>query len=244
MKRNSTELKRLAREHLHGHYGLSMGAWLVSVLITNCVLGVFSSFLNIYVSLRDLLIYYVVTALVSLISVLFSCGLLCIHLNIARDQALNFTDLFSCFRKRPDRFILLGLLMLGISLACMLPCIFCIIAAFLYDTPLLLISSIFLAIAGVTVIVVATLPLALAYFLLADHEQMGLAEALRESVRLMQGNKGRYFYLQLSFLGWALLGVLSCYIGLLWIQPYMTQTTVEFYRDVTGELDQTSTNLP
>ena len=54
----------------------------------------------------------------------------------------------------------------------------------------------------------------------------------------MSGNKGRLFYIQLSFFGLALLAVLSCGIGLLWLMPYMLTTEVFFYLDVCGELDQ------
>ena len=31
--------------------------------------------------------------------------------------------------------------------------------------------------------------------------------------------------------------MLSCFIGYLWISPYINQVTVEFYREVKGELD-------
>ena len=48
----------------------------------------------------------------------------------------------------------------------------------------------------------------------------------------MEGNKLRLLYLQLSFIGFYLLAVLSCGIGLLWLMPYMQQTTVSFYLDV------------
>ena len=48
----------------------------------------------------------------------------------------------------------------------------------------------------------------------------------------MEGNKLRLLYLQLIFLGFYLLAVLSCGIGLLWLMPYMQQTMVSFYLDV------------
>lgn len=59
------------------------------------------------------------------------------------------------------------------------------------------------------------------------------------SAELMEGNMGRLFYIDLSFVGWTLLGLLSCGIGMLWVTPYMMQVTVNFYRELTGELDET-----
>ncbi len=59
---------------------------------------------------------------------------------------------------------------------------------------------------------------------------------MRESQELMRGNKGRYFYLIISFFGLLLLSVFTCYIGLLWLAPYMEMTQLLFYRDLIGEL--------
>ena len=69
-----------------------------------------------------------------------------------------------------------------------------------------------------------------------DCPQTGALELLRESRILMKGNKGRYFYMELSFLGIALLGTLSCFIGLLWVIPYAEMTALEFYRKIVGEI--------
>ena len=46
---------------------------------------------------------------------------------------------------------------------------------------------------------------------------------------LMKGRKLRYFLLQLSFIGWWLLGILTLGLGFLWIIPYMLQTNTQFY---------------
>ena len=51
----------------------------------------------------------------------------------------------------------------------------------------------------------------------------------------------RYFLLELSFIGWSLLGLLTLGIGLLWILPYITQTNTQFYLDLTQQ--QTEQNV-
>ena len=45
----------------------------------------------------------------------------------------------------------------------------------------------------------------------------------------MKGNRGNCFLLELSFIGWALLGVLTFGIGYLWLMPYMQIAMVCFY---------------
>ena len=54
----------------------------------------------------------------------------------------------------------------------------------------------------------------------------------------MAGNKGRYFYIKLSFIGWDILASLSFYLGYLWLRPYASQTMVAFYLDVTKRLPE------
>ena len=60
---------------------------------------------------------------------------------------------------------------------------------------------------------------------------------MKESIRLMKGNKGRSLYITLSFLPLAFLSVLTCYIGMIWLAPYMDMTMANFYRDIIGELN-------
>lgn len=78
-------------------------------------------------------------------------------------------------------------------------------------------------------------------YLLLDFTEMGAIESMKLSAKLMRGNKGRYFYLSLSFLGWFLLGALSCGIGYLWILPYASMTFTYFYMDVLQHLNPTDT---
>lgn len=44
-----------------------------------------------------------------------------------------------------------------------------------------------------------------AFFILADNPDMSANQCIKESCRIMAGNKGRYFYLQLTFIGWLIL---------------------------------------
>ena len=74
--------------------------------------------------------------------------------------------------------------------------------------------------------------------MLLDNPELGALDSLKESLRLLKGYRGRLLYIELSFLGILVLSVFSCYIGLLWVVPYMTATQVFFYLDVTGELDE------
>jgi uncharacterized membrane protein len=45
----------------------------------------------------------------------------------------------------------------------------------------------------------------------------------------MKGYKWKLFLLDLSFIGWILLGFITFSIGLLWVRPYMETAHAEFY---------------
>lgn len=69
-------------------------------------------------------------------------------------------------------------------------------------------------------------------YILAQNPQIGAKEAIALSRRMTDGSKFRIFILDLSFLGWYLLGVLACCIGVLFVQPYVDMTMAELYIDL------------
>lgn len=77
----------------------------------------------------------------------------------------------------------------------------------------------------------------MAYFIKIDHPEYTATQALDESQKIMKGNKMKLFLLDLSFIGWIILGSLCFGIGTLWVTAYMEAAHAEFYRDIIGESD-------
>jgi len=77
-----------------------------------------------------------------------------------------------------------------------------------------------------------------AAFLLLDNPELSAMEAIMKSLQMMKGHKGRLLYLNVSFWGLVVLSVFTCYIGLLWITPYMYCSQCFFYLNLIGELDR------
>ena len=69
-------------------------------------------------------------------------------------------------------------------------------------------------------------------YILKDNPEMKNNAAIEESMRMMDGHKLELFLLDLSFIGWALLSILTCCIGFLWLVPYMNMARVNFYEDL------------
>lgn len=69
-------------------------------------------------------------------------------------------------------------------------------------------------------------------YILKDNPEMKNNAAIEESMRMMDGHKLELFLLDLSFIGWAILSILTCCIGFLWLAPYMNMARVNFYEDL------------
>ena len=55
-------------------------------------------------------------------------------------------------------------------------------------------------------------------------------EAITKSREMMKGYKWQTFVLDLSFIGWGILSVITCgLVGLLYTNPYIYQTKAELY---------------
>ncbi|MCK5811950.1 MAG: DUF975 family protein [Clostridiales bacterium] len=72
-------------------------------------------------------------------------------------------------------------------------------------------------------------------YLLADNPNLGYKEALRLSDEMTKGYKLDIFILDLSFIGWYLLGLITCGVGVLFVKPYHDATHAELYIELLGE---------
>ena len=67
-------------------------------------------------------------------------------------------------------------------------------------------------------------------YLLAEHPEMSKEEAFAISKQMMMGEKGKAFLLDLSFIGWILLSLLTCGLLLIfYVEPYMFSTSAALY---------------
>ncbi|MBQ1230556.1 MAG: DUF975 family protein [Clostridia bacterium] len=72
------------------------------------------------------------------------------------------------------------------------------------------------------------------FTIMAEYPEIGVIDALRNSAQLMKGNKWKLFCLDFSFLGWILLSILTCGIGVVFLTPYTEIATTAFYDGITN----------
>ena len=215
------ELKRIARDNLNGNYKIPMGAFLAATLIPLAVELPFSMLQKDAQPLPVTIMFYVAEFLITLLSMVLSVGILQLHLSLARKKEMTLGMVFYGFKNHPDRYIIAGLLLIIATLISCIPVIAVLVI---------------LGIVSTILAVFVQMWYALALYLLLDHPQMKARESLKISRQIMKGNKGRLFYIYLSFIGLQILCLLSLGIGSLWVYPYQSQTLVIFYLDVVGEI--------
>ncbi|MDR0810776.1 MAG: DUF975 family protein [Paludibacter sp.] len=74
-------------------------------------------------------------------------------------------------------------------------------------------------------------------YILKDHPELKNNAAIELSMAMMEGKKWKFFLLQLSFIGWAILAAIPFGIGVFWLQPYMSVTKAAFYEEIKEEYD-------
>ena len=140
--------------------------------------------------------------LVSLITTVLSVGYVIYTIGVRKGRTMPYTSLF-------DGFTFVGkIIILAI-----------LIYIFVFLWSLLLIIPGF----------IASYRYRFAFCNLCENPQISALEALRMSKAQTRGHKWELFVLDLSFLGWNILCVLTLGILFIWIVPYIQQTNIGYF---------------
>lgn len=101
----------------------------------------------------------------------------------------------------------------------------------------MLLIGIILLVASIVWLITKSYYYQLAILVAIDNPDMSGADAVEESQRLMTGKRASLFCLELSFIGWAILGAIPFGIGLLWVLPYAHLAKIAFYKYALGNTD-------
>lgn len=228
---SSASLKSLAKGQLLGKYGTAIGAYAIHLA---CVyfLTFSVSLLVETTSILGYIIYFIVSYIVSLLAGIFVCGEAYIYLKAACNQPIAVRDLFWGFSNCPDKILKIQAVLAGINLICNLPTLLSILVQQNPGNPYFVLLYVVAMLTGSIINVILSLMLSQCFFLILDFPQYSAKEALAKSCKVMKGNKGRLFYIDLSFIPLFLLGLCGCCIPFLWLFPYMQAVKANFYLDL------------
>ena len=77
--------------------------------------------------------------------------------------------------------------------------------------------------------IIKTISYSMSMYILAENKGKSALECINESKQITNGHKMDLFVLELSFIGWGLLCVITLGIAGIWVMPYMSATYVNAY---------------
>ena len=239
---SSSEFRAEARKFLTGKWGKAALLTLVYFIIIAVI-----SFVLAFIPVIGRIASYV-------ISIPLGYGFLVSLIRLKRNEEVGYTDFFNFgFNNFGKVWSVFGNTLLKLIVPIILVVVSVVITvfgglgitagvAFKSDTAALGFSGIGVLglicyFASLIYLVVKGYYYSLVYYILYDNSEKSGKEIVEESERLMKGNRWNYFWLSLTFIGWAILASFSFGIGYLWLMPYISITYVCFYEYLAGKKD-------
>lgn len=208
---NSSFYRQQARESLQNRWGEAAIATLVVLLVSSVLCGmpgIYAGNVGTEWAWLNSSMSGLTTLLAILVGVPLGFANEIALLQVARGDERGILDnVWRTFRKRYAQLVPVGLLEVVV---------------------IALLSIVTLGIAGV----IFSYAYRMVPYLLHDYPTLGTRETLRKSRELMRGHKFDLFVLDLTFIGWLLLCVLTVGILTLWISPYRSTAVAHFYEDL------------
>lgn len=88
--------------------------------------------------------------------------------------------------------------------------------------------------------IMAAMALSQTFNIMRDEPELGAVDALKKSHAMMDGHKMDLFLFNLSFIGWALLCILTLGLGFLVLAPYISTSNAIFYNYISGQQQELS----
>ena len=210
------ELKKDAKEKLKGNWGTVILAIIIVGAITlfcnQVITNIFGKEVNTNIDGVQMKTVsgpgVVVNLVVSCaIAAFFGIGQSKVFLKVSRGEKPSVEDVFSMGKYFVPAFVASFVVSIFVALWTILLIIPGIIASYRYK---------------------------LYQYVLIDNPNMKAMEVVSRCKEMMVGHKMDLFVLELSFIGWAILGVFTLGILYLWLAPYMNITIANFYNDISG----------
>ena len=241
-----SDLKAKAKDQLLGNYGIATGSFALLFVLVYALISILIGALAVSItpdavaatggSVPNQIKSYAISAVIAILSAVLTVGHLYILKQISEGRSPVMSDLFFAIRNHPDKVIIIALTLILAQIILCLPAT--LVGGSLasgqnldFDGKTFLLYIV-LYLAGMIASYYIDLMLAMSYMIYLDDPELRVTDIIRQSISMMKGNKFRYFYMILSFLGYYVLILLSIGVAALWVIPYQNMTLVQFYMDL------------
>lgn len=142
----------------------------------------------------------------TIITIPLTYGIMVLFLDFVRGENIEYGKLFDGYTKDFSRVFSTGLLQ------------------YIY----IILWMLLLIIPGI----IKSYSYSMTYYILKDNPELQNNAAIEKSMKMMDGHKMDLFLLHLSFIGWAILCLLTLGIGFIFLIPYMYSAQAHFYEDL------------
>lgn len=233
------ELKKLSKSQLKGK-------WKVPVLLTLVYL-VLSAIVGLFPGESDSLILNNIGLLVVyIIAAVETVGLPNFYLRfLETDGNAKFKDFIVDYKRLLKSFgyiVILGVLGTAVAFITILIIVITMTLGAissvnneLWTVTLVIIIAVIVSAIIIVLYNIFLYSLKLTPYIIVENKEISLFKAMKLSKEVMKGNKWKFFILDLSFIGWGILSLFSFGIGFLWLVPYVSLCSFNFYRDLISE---------
>lgn len=225
------KLKAKALKNLKGNYGPIVLGTLLYAVISGICSGI-ANFVD--APLISIVLWIIATGL-------FYMGFIQIVVKTANKKKTSVKELF----ERTDLFfrcMALTMVFMFVNVLCSVLEFTALnsLATFInYQSDLNIAVASFMIVVGVVLSaaidvfwIIMNIYLSQSYFILYDYPDMPLNDILMASMDMMEGHKKEFLVLNLSFIGWGILGIFTCGLLYLWLIPYVCVANYYFYDKV------------
>jgi uncharacterized membrane protein len=141
----------------------------------------------------------------------FALGMAIYFLKLSRDESVDLNNIFDGFKNFGNA-----------------------IGAYILMMIIIFLGILLLIVPGI----IAALALSQTYRIMKDNPSMSITDAMQKSHEMMKGHRGDYFLFNLSFIGWALLCLLTLGLGFFVLAPYVSTSNAIYYNYLVGYQDK------
>lgn len=243
--------RQIAKDRLNGQWGINVGLILIIGILTGAIGGVSS------VSNNESLQLGISLLLSTFVLFAFSYAIYYISLYVVRGGRAELGQIFVVFQKgyyvplllinilaQIVQYVLAAIFFIPMLLRAGSSVYFSLIvsggvtsasnAATLFDIGMLTLYLILTVIFLVVTTIISIL-FKFAAWVKFDYPELSVGDCIKRAWFLLKDRWGKYILLQLSFIGWYILGIVALFVGLLFVAVYVNTASAAFYDQAVKE---------
>lgn len=243
--------RQIAKDRLNGQWGINVGLILIIGILTGAIGGVSS------VSNNESLQLGISLLLSTFVLFAFSYAIYYISLYVVRGGRAELGQIFVVFQKgyyvplllinilaQIVQYVLAAIFFIPMLLRAGSSVYFSLIvsggvtsasnATTLFDIGMLTLYLILTVIFLVVTTIISIL-FKFAVWVKFDYPELSVGDCIKRAWFLLKDRWGKYILLQLSFIGWYILGIVALFVGLLFVAVYVNTASAAFYDQAVKE---------